>query len=52
MDITQLLVIQQFLDIREKSGPEAAIAWAEAETAKLEGRESSDKQPHLRIVGS
>jgi hypothetical protein len=56
MDISQLPIILEFLRIHEEEGPDAAIAWAarmEAEMAPgstLEGLESSDKKPSLRIV--
>ena len=43
---TTLLAIARFSEIYETEGPEAAAAWAERETAKIEGREA----PDLRIV--
>jgi hypothetical protein len=35
MNLADLLKIQTFLDIHEEKGPEAAIAWARQEEAKL-----------------
>ena len=43
---TTLLAIARFSEIYETEGPEAAAAWAERETAKIEGREA----PDLKIV--
>lgn len=50
MDISSLIIIQKFMEIHETEGPEAAQKWAAEQEAILEGRESSDKKPHLRIV--
>ena len=50
MDISQLAIIQKYLEIHETEGPLAAQKWAAEQTAILEESESSDKKPHLRIV--
>lgn len=43
MDVDQLMIIQRFLEIHEKEGPEAACKWAAAEEAKL-------NKPDLKVV--
>jgi hypothetical protein len=44
--MTAMAAIGTFARILEEEGEEAAIAWAEAETARLEGEE----RPALRLI--
>jgi hypothetical protein len=46
MDEDALVIIARFMEIYEEEGPEAATAWAEEETKRIEG----PKPPDLRIV--
>ena len=49
-DAVQLMIIKTFLQIHTDEGPDAAIAWAEARLLKIQESESSDTEPHLKIV--
>jgi hypothetical protein len=46
MDENALVIIARFMEIYEEEGPDAAVAWAEEETKKIEGH----TPPDLRIV--
>lgn len=45
-----MMALTEFDRILKEEGEDAAIEWAEMMEVSLTGSESSDSEPHLRIV--
>lgn len=50
LDINQLMHLQQFFQIKEKDGVDAAVRWAESVIASHEGTKKAQTREHLSLV--
>ena len=50
LDMTQLMHLAQFVQIKNEKGVDAAVAWAEEIIAEAEGTKKAQTPEHLSLV--